>query len=127
MSNETISVDQMNEVIARFMGIVPIPAGTKRLGDIKAPEESIALLRYHSSWDCLMPVVEKIEGIDKRRYGITIDPTSVIVTDYDKGDDGQIIWVHEYPDNGDTKILMTHDAVYQFIQWHNQQNKPHEQ
>lgn len=50
------TIDQKNEVIARFMDIIPVPAGTKRLGDIKPPEESIAFLNYHERWDLLMPV-----------------------------------------------------------------------
>jgi hypothetical protein len=53
---EQLTIEQMNELIARFMGIVPVPAGTKALGDIKPPEESIAFLRYDKDWNRLMPV-----------------------------------------------------------------------
>lgn len=54
-SNEP-TIEEKNSTIARFMGITPVPAGTKRLGDIKPPEESIAFLNYHERWDLLMPV-----------------------------------------------------------------------
>jgi hypothetical protein len=76
-------------------------------------------LKYHASWEWLMPVVEKIESLENIRFGFTIDVLHVIVTDY-KGKGVEIIWVHKFPDNGDTKLSMTYDAVHQFIQWYNQ-------
>jgi hypothetical protein len=84
-------------------------------------ERSVASwLKYHSSWDWLMPVVGKIESLENSRFGFTIDALHVIVTDY-KGKGLEIIWVHKFPDNGDTKLSMTYDAVCQFIQWYNKQ------
>jgi hypothetical protein len=43
--------------------------------------------------------------------------------DYKVGEDeGKRIIVQTdiYPDNGDSKISITHDAIYQFITWYNQ-------
>lgn len=53
-----MTVLEANCLIAKFMGLLPIPAGTKALGKIKLPEISDALLKYERSWEALMPVVD---------------------------------------------------------------------
>lgn len=67
MSNEP-TIEQMNEAIALFMGLRPVPSGTKRLGDIKHPEISQALLNYHSSWDALMPCWDRFRAVVSDHY-----------------------------------------------------------
>lgn len=109
-SNEP-TIDQMNSTIARFMGITPVPAGTKRLGDIKPPHESIVFLNYHEKWELLMPVVEKIE---------TIGNTIRIYTGHTTICTKEGLPVCQMVD--ESKINATHKAVYQFITWYNQQN-----
>lgn len=59
MSNEP-TIAEKNRAICEFMGLIPIPAGTKMLGDIKHPEESEAFLNYHERWELLMPVYHAI-------------------------------------------------------------------
>jgi hypothetical protein len=59
MSNKP-TIEQKSREIAIFMGLKPIQAGTKRLGDIKPPEISEAFLNYHDSWDALMPCWSKL-------------------------------------------------------------------
>lgn len=83
-------------------------------------------IHYHDSWDALMPVVEKIETIENKRFGVCIDVLDTMIMDYKVPHDiGEKIVVQTdiYPDNGDTKISITHAAVYQFITWLNQQSK----
>jgi hypothetical protein len=71
-------------------------------------------LRYHSSWDWLMPVVEKIETIgftfEKNYQRIDGDWQSLIV----KGND---ILFQDF--NVDSR-LATHYVVCEFIQWYNE-------
>lgn len=52
-----------NELIANFMGLVVVPSGTKPIGEIEYPEVSEAFLKYSTSWDALMPVVEKCRKV----------------------------------------------------------------
>lgn len=130
MSNE-VTIEAMNEVIARFMG------GTRVLH----PEQRFfnedfygyvchdgrwwneKCLKYQTSWDWLMPVVEKIESLENKRFGVCIDVLDTMIMDYNCTgyDEGEkvIIQTDIYPDNGDTKISITHAAVYQFITWYN--------
>lgn len=49
-----------NKLIAEFMGYVVLEAGY-RSKDLERNELQIDDLKYQKSWDCLMPVVEKIE------------------------------------------------------------------
>jgi hypothetical protein len=70
-------------------------------------------LPYHTSWDWLMPVVEKIEGIGD--YHVSIGMFSCYVSE------GVFIdeWVHIESDS-DSKIKAVWLAVIEFIKWHNQ-------
>lgn len=123
MANEP-TISEMNKVIAEFMGasekngFIEIPGRPYSISSRNYPKN----LRYNIYWDWLMPVVEKIEDLEGSRFGFTIDALHVVVTDY-KGKGVEIIWVHKFPDNDDTKISMTYDAVYQFITWYNQQKQ----
>lgn len=80
-------------------------------------------LKYHSSWDWLMPVVEKIEKCTW--------PVNLYTQIY--GDDGHYgckITSNNWPE-GDginahdmtSKIEVVWQAVIQFIQWYNNQSK----
>jgi hypothetical protein len=133
MSNE-ITIAQKNRAICEFTGwefkevnsdwYHAFFDGKLQWADDKEGLEEIMTkgFRYHEDWNKLMPVVEKIEKIENSRFGFTIDPLGVEITDYkDKPSGGPIISVSAYLDNGDTKISMIYDAIYQFIQWHNKQ------
>lgn len=79
-------------------------------------------LPYHSSWNLLMPVVEKIEGLfhgglvvyikDKRAY-IEVDTQASITFD-----------IPEVPQcySGfcETKLLAVYATVIEFIKWYNE-------
>jgi hypothetical protein len=60
------TIEQNNIMIAEFMGY--IDNGCSEEGFLINPitkyDEDIESLEYHSSWDWLMPVVEKIEGFE---------------------------------------------------------------
>lgn len=80
-----------NKLIAEFMADY----------DLKRNWSKVPLL-YNSSWDWLMPVVEKIKGMEKE-YPIAIDSVTNI-----------FIWY---------KINFVWIAVVEFIKWYNNNYK----
>jgi hypothetical protein len=77
-------------------------------------------LRYHSSWDWLMPVVEKIEGIEIFRvddefvnWKVYINTTMCTIS----GKKDFVV------DSNGCKKTMVYQAVVQFIEWYNEQNR----
>ena len=103
-----------NNLIAEFMGVDQI--------DIDYAIDEYGQLKYHLSWDWLMPVVEKIESFqdgedgDSMRghlYNFRIEQNFVYILDGESMD--VIIEM-----NGDSKLDATYNAVIEFI---NQYNK----
>lgn len=75
-----MNTTENNKLIASFMelkrGIYPSRLGkgyyeNTPIGDVEVAEAN--LLPYHTSWDWLMPVVEKIGKIDNKKFSIEID------------------------------------------------------
>lgn len=103
-----------NNLIAEFMG-------GKDAEDVGNP------YKYHEFWDCLMPVVEKIElipvsddtfvrvDITTKRCRISGNPFEVV---------GWQMIVSEY--DGKTKIEATYQAVVKFIRFYNTEIKERE-
>lgn len=77
-------------------------------------------MKYHSSWDWLMPVVEKIEnlGFDVRiiRSGSETEYTMCDITDAANNEISCI----SHP----VKIDSVYSAVVEFIEWYNKQQHP---
>jgi hypothetical protein len=90
-----------NRLIAEFMKYPDL--GTK--GDF-------SYLKYHTSWDWLMPVVDKIESFtdDNKlcKYNVNIEQWWVEIIDNQTSD--EIVFV-----DGNDKILATYKAVVEFI------------
>lgn len=131
-----------NKLIAHFMGAKSIKPIGHTGRDIEFPVQTGGLyvhqtadLKYHSSWDWLMPVVEKIENTK------TIDPvhkskvpTNVIIhksEGWEKNDFKQTCDIiqftwdgHKISNSSNSKIEAIYKSVVQFIQWYNskQQN-----
>lgn len=104
-----------NELIAEFIGWKRVSSNSEIY--ILPNGENIVGLNFHKSWDWLMPVVEKIEGLyyyghltknthDGRHY------MSFITKDCD---------TVAYSSPGQTKIESVYKAVVIFIEWHNSQ------
>lgn len=97
-----------NRMIAEFMGA----SGFDMLGEKVEP-------KYHTSWDWLMPVVEKIESI-KNEHGFTYSVRmsgkfcTVESVNYSMID-------MQLKGAGNTKLQATYQAVVQFIEWYNKQ------
>ena len=114
-------IDEMKATIARFMDLNPIQCGTMRLGDIKHPNES---------WELLMPVVQKIESLSNefvKKVWVSINGCSCYIWTYHSVKD--ILRSHSHIDKfkvhifSKTKIAATFQAVFEFIEWFNTQNK----
>ena len=54
-----MNTTENNKIIAEFMGITPNEAGVYHVSKHKG--YSLENLLYHTSWDWLMPVMDKIE------------------------------------------------------------------
>lgn len=67
-------------------------------------------LKYHSSWNSLMPVVEKIELIEDVNFVFTVSQIGFIKN----GNPICIIGSKE------SKLKRTFESVVEFINWHNQ-------
>lgn len=98
--NEGSAIRTMNKLIAEFHG-------------------SMIIREYHKSWDCLMPVVNRIENL---RMDVTIkhfitNNGRIVQECLIDNQSGDTIAFKE----GKTKIEATHKAVFEFINWHNSQ------
>lgn len=120
-----------NKLIAEFMGYhfkknIERYAGTfyyKGKKRFVQPES----LQYHSSWDWLMPVVEKIESIVDSYHGhfgvhISSNNCTIQATNFrsDKIKEPPMFFADHY---GATKIEATWLAVVFFIKWYNTHNE----
>lgn len=123
-----------NKIIAEFMGGLYNNQSRLNLqsNEIWLPYHGVCnyksdngkSLQYHSSWDWLMQVVEKIESIklDKLSFGLVMEKDRVT-----------IYYCHEIEPNKKvdlffewgqkTKIGNTYKIVCSFIEWYNEQNK----
>lgn len=106
------------KLIAEFMGGKLTESLGQPSWDLPNMEGLQWVLFYDSSWDWLMPVVEKIE---KFSYRIAITTFSVIIHRVQK-DENPII---KFPSSkGDTfKREATYRAVVEYIKWYNQQSR----
>ena len=134
-------MEENNRIIAEFMGWSTHPRhGDKYLINkskdrVNLPwysecnwEASLREFNYHSDWNILMPVVEKIENTKIKDYSISTDIT----------DDKTFINVWHYGDGGKWSILIsnlneeykdfnkmqrTYKAVVKFINFYNKQKE----
>ena len=100
-----MTTQESNKLIAEFMDYPDL--GNK--GDF-------SYLKYHSSWDWLMPVVEKIEG----------EPhlcKVIIETNYCRVERNSGEHILTMGSQNLTKKEATYKAVVEFIKWYNKQKK----
>ena len=106
-------IEEGNKLIAEFMGLHFHKTGwvdARHIdGNYECPE-----LKYHYSWDWLMPVVEKIESLEDGRFITTIETGYCVISD-----NGENAIVEMQSD--ETKIENTRLAVIKFIEWLNEQ------
>jgi len=109
-----------NKLIAEFMGCVENP--NNGVWNTVCPFEGKGhhpeTMKYHTSWDWLMPVVEKIE--EDERYNVDILQYGTIISSNTK-EQGYLEIVNNVADiSFDRKIDHTYQAVVEFIKWYNQ-------
>ena len=134
-------MEENNKIIAEFMGWSTHPKhGDKYLINkskdrVNLPwysecnwEASLREFNYHSDWNILMPVVEKIENIKIKDYSIstdiTDDKTFINVWHYGDGGKWSILISNlneEYKDFN--KIQRTYKAIIEFINFYNKQKE----
>lgn len=115
-----MTVIEGNRIIAKFMGITPIPAGTQSIGTIAAPHVSEAFLKYDSSWDGLMPVIEKIEHLYNDSLEVIVSSNKCwieLATQYALAYDVHL--PSEFLNREDTKLESAYKTVVEFILFYN--------
>lgn len=122
MTNEEIL--NGNTLIAVFMGgefRTDLPFTYTKEGWVNTPANDnmqIAQnydLKYHSSWDWLMPVVEKIEDLDDKFYFVKIHSGGCFIHPINNT---KAYNVKQYQ-AGKSKIEMVYATVVEFIEWYN--------
>lgn len=112
---------QMNEAIALFMDVKPYEDSKYGLlYNSPIDGKTCFSLQYHSSWDWLWPVVEKIANLDDGKYNIHISSTGQWAC-YISRDD---VFDDEITSFGgfEPVIMNVFKAVYQFILWYQKQH-----
>lgn len=122
MANEP-TISEMNKVIALFDGGIWKEDDYGDFGfffpdNSKRRPTAIEALKYHTSWDWLMPVIEKIASIDYEKYNFHISSTGQWACYINRDD----VFDSEIASYGgfEPMIINVHKAVYKFIQWYNQ-------
>lgn len=108
-----------NELIAEFMGFKPQKSelgNTYSHPDLMGVYGGVGMkLKYDTSWDWLMPVVEKIESLLDKFRGETIDISRNRCTI--TGNDNRSL----FDLRAKSKIEATYIAVVTFIKWYQNQ------
>ena len=121
-----MNIMKWNKIIAEFMGYKLMPCNNGKAWDIgkSIPSKDHLLpiqgvlhtgneLKFHTSWDWLMPVIEKIEGTitENGYYDVRphIDRTTIV-------DDCFHIYIEC---DGDNRFMNTYKAVVEFIKQYN--------
>ena len=107
-----------NKIIAEFLGY--IDNGCSEEGFLIDPKTNydicIDSLQFHSDWNWLMEVVEKIESIKIETYKVKVDIyfncCQINPTHWE-----QLISIYG---NKETKIEAVYNACIEFIKWYNE-------
>lgn len=106
-----MNTQEKNKLIAEFMNFP-----TKELGGRLTDGALINICKYHTSWDWLMPVVEKIEY----DYMYSVSPTWEHCVIQNAGENSEKLYIET---DGQSKIEATYYAVVEFIKWYNENTK----
>ena len=79
-------------------------------------------MKFDSSWDWLMPVVEKIESLERLGGIVTIVQGQCKITSRMAGDHSVYSTKSYYMEKGaQGKLQATYEAIIEFISWYNKQ------
>lgn len=114
-----------NELIAEFLGIeMTVEKGTRYWHYIDRENKKMIYalkeqyLKFNTSWDWLMPVVEKIENL---YYDVTITPTGLYIESTEHTEEDFCEQEVYYEQENETKIRVVYRGVIKFIKWYNPQ------
>ena len=122
-----MDTQENNKMIAEFMNYPDL--GT---------EGDFSYLKYHTSWDWLMLVVEKIESIElndsnsTNYYDVCIMPDAVLIGLQSDDLENPLILINKSEGVGsinhhvhlfEKKRDAVYNAVVEFIEWYNEQNR----
>lgn len=84
-------------------------------------DAKIGLFRYHSDWNCLIPVFEAIEKIDvdQENYRVITHKNKCIIEAQLTVLQPSTMWHIHLQEDGDSKIEAAYNAAVAFIQWFN--------
>jgi hypothetical protein len=120
-----MTTEQGNKLIAEFMGEKIIGNGIEvKSNAFGSGTKTIHSFEYHSSWDWLMPVVEKIAA-NSPDHEWDIDMGKTFCSVYLRNlDDGR--YLYGVYGSDDKPLPAIYQAVIQFIEWYNKTSKAHE-
>lgn len=116
-----------NKLIAEFMGAEVLSPKTKftyyDFGDNWSETNSYVfqqkihdnMLKYHSSWDWLIPIIDKIELIEDSKYVVQIAADRCTIFEWN---DSENIVKFNVMHTGE-KITATYKCIIEFIKWYN--------
>jgi len=114
---EQTEILEGDKLIAKFMEVL---YGTKEFpkhwysNDLIDGHRAHSELKYHSSWDWLMPIIDKIESIDGCSFKVGLQFAFAYV---------QGISLHDEPfvvrAIGENRIGTAYNLVVRFIKWYN--------
>lgn len=121
---ETNEIIENNRLIAEFIG--RCGKHNKNLYTFKGIDKvlkddiwyNLSEAKFHSSWDWLMPVVDKIESLT---FYANQTAKVCIKKNYASITIGIELFTEHY--NFDTKIECLYHSVIEFIKWYNEKNK----
>lgn len=134
MAQSNATTEEMNLAIAEFMKLEKDHHAYLTEGRFRTEYLvngywlPLRKLKYHASWDWLMPVVEKIGNISVKSsasYNHDLQFRIEIVNGYTKIEGTREAIFFNSSIEG-TMLMATYKAVYQFITWYNQQKQPND-
>jgi len=122
-----MTILENNKLIAEFMGLTPENnIDTSDIQECVFELTPVERAKYRSSWDWLMPVVDKIEST-VQGIGFEIRPTQCIIDEqYSNNsflDENSLEYnFTEIFTVGKNRFEATYNAVIEFINWYNKIN-----
>jgi hypothetical protein len=111
-------MEENNKIIAEFMGVNNITSNILRRAMLNN-------LEYHSDWNCLMEVIEKIESLklDNGYQLYDFNITSLHTTIIDNFDGDVLIYIERSKELHNSKLNIVYEAVIEFINFYNKQKE----
>ena len=106
------TTEENNRMIAEFMGLNLIV----QTDGVSFKDNNTGLfheLKYHTSWDWLMPVVYKVESLG---YSVNISRIKVSIN-HIGSEEEMFSWVCGDPSK---KMEILYETLFQFIEWYNE-------